>query len=81
MCQFLKRNKKQYRELPPKKVETIPWDTLCVDLNGEYKFTPKGGGKKFQIVPKRDERKYKMATKSGRSVYLQAVTMIDPTPG
>ena len=43
--------------------------------------TPKGGGKKFQIEPKGDEKKYKMTTKSGRSVYLQAVTMIDPATG
>ena len=33
-CQILKRNKKQYRKLPLKEVETIPWDTLCVDLIG-----------------------------------------------
>ena len=78
-CQFLKRNKKQYRKLPPKEAEIIPWDTLCVDLIGKYQFTPKGGGKKFQIVPKGDEKKYKMTTKSGKSVYLQAVTMIDPS--
>ena len=32
-------------------------DTLCIDLIGEYQFTPKGGGKKFQILPKGDERK------------------------
>ena len=80
-CQFLKRKNKQYRKLPPKEVETIPWDTLCVDLIGKYQFTPKGGGKKFQIVPKGDEKKYKMTTKSGRFVYLQAVTMIDLVTG
>ena len=80
-CQFLKRNKKQYGKLPPKEAETIPWDTLCVDLIGKYQFTPKGGGKKFQIPSKGDEKKYKMTTKSGKSVYLQAVTMIDPATG
>ena len=32
-------------------------------------------------MPKVDENKYKMTTKSGRSVYLQAVTMIDPARG
>ena len=80
-CQFLKRNKKQYGKLPPKEAEIIPWDTLCVDLIGKYQFTPKGGGKKFQIVPKGDEKKYKMTTKSGKSIYLQAVTMIDPATG
>ena len=75
-CQFLKRKKK-----PPKEVEAIPWYTLCVDLIGKYQFTPRAGGKKFQIVPKGDEKRYKMTTKSGKSVYLQAVTMIDPATG
>ena len=51
-CQFLKRNKKQYGRLPPKEAETIPWDTLCVDLISKYQFTPKGGEKKFQILLK-----------------------------
>ena len=55
-CQFLKRNEKQYRKLPSKEMETISWDTLCVDLMGKYQFTTKGEGKKFQIVPKGDEK-------------------------
>ena len=46
-CQFLKRNNKQYGTLPPIEAETIPWDTLCVDLIGKSQFTPKGEGKKF----------------------------------
>ena len=37
--------------------------TLCVDLIGNYQFTPKGGGKKFQTTPKRYEKKYKMTIK------------------
>ena len=61
--QFLKRNKKQDGKLFPKEAETIPWDTLYVDLIGKYKFTPKGGGKKFLIVSKGDDNKYKMTTK------------------
>ena len=65
---------KLYRKLPPKDMETIPWDALCVDLIGEYQFTPKRGGKKFQNAPKGDKKKYKMISKSGRSIYLQAVT-------
>ena len=81
MCQFLKRNKKQYGKLPPKDPESIPWDTLCVDLIGKYQFPPKGGGKKFQILPKGDEKKYKMTTKLEKSVKLQVVTMIDPATG
>ena len=58
-CQFLERNKKQYRELPPKEAETIPWDPLCVDLISKYQFTPKAGGKKFQILPKGSEKNIK----------------------
>ena len=79
---FLKRNKKQYGKPPPKGAESISWDTLCEDPIGKYQVTPKGGGKKSQIIPtKGDEKKYKMTTKSGKSVYLQAVTMFDPTTG
>ena len=64
------RNKKLYGKLPPKKAETNPWDVLCVDLIGKYQFSPKGGGKE-----------YTLNTKKGHSVYLQAVTMIDPATG
>ena len=69
-CQFLKRNKKQYGKLPPKKAETNPWDVLCVGLIGKYQLSPKGGGKE-----------YTLNTKKGHSVYLQAVTMIDSATG
>ena len=69
---------KQYRKLPPKEVKTTLRDTLYVDQIGKYQFIPKGGGKKFQIVSKGDEKKFKMTTKSVKSIYLQAVTMIDP---
>ena len=63
-------------------METILWDTLCVQLIiGKYQCTPKGEGKKFQILPKGDEKKYEMTTKLGKSVYLQAVTMIDQATG
>ena len=27
---------KKYGKLPPKKPETIPWHTLCIDLIGPY---------------------------------------------
>ena len=40
----------------PKEAETKPWDTLCFDLIGKYQFPPKGGGMKFQILPKADEK-------------------------
>ena len=41
-CQFLKRNKKLFGKLLPKDTESKPWDTLFVNLIGEYQFTPKG---------------------------------------
>ena len=47
-----------------------PWDVLCVDLIGQHQFTPKDGG-----------QKYRMTTKNGKTVYLQAVTMIDTATG
>ena len=75
-CQFLKRNKKQYGKLHPKVSHT-----LCVRLIGTYQLTPNGGGKQSQMVEKGDTKKLKMTTKSGKSVYLQAVTMINPTTG
>ena len=80
-CQFLKRRKGNYGKLPAKEAETTPWDVLCVDLIGRYQFTPKGGGKKYSIKPKKEDEKYQMTTQSGKSVYLQAVTMIDPATG
>ena len=30
-----------------------PWDVLFVDLIGQYLFTPKGGGKKYQMTTKK----------------------------
>ena len=68
--QFLKRNKKQYGKLPPKEIESKPWEVLCVDLIGQYQFKPKGKDKKYQ-----------MTTKNGNTIYLQAVTMIDSATG
>ena len=34
--QLNKRNKKKYGHLPEKQAEAIPWDVLCVDLQGPY---------------------------------------------
>ena len=48
--QFLKRYKKQYEKLQPKEVESKTCDILCVDVIGQYQFTPKGGGKKYQMT-------------------------------
>ena len=67
-CQKLKCNKKKYGKLPPKQAEAVPWDTLYRDLIGPYKFFTKGGGKE-----------YKLEAKKGNTLYLQAVSMIDPT--
>ena len=39
VCQFLKRNKKQYGKLPPKEAESKHWDVLCLDLIGQYQFS------------------------------------------
>ena len=40
-CQRLKKKKKKkkYGKLPPKNVELIPWDTVCIDLVGPYTVT------------------------------------------
>ena len=46
------------------------WDTLCIDLIGKYRMTPNKGG-----------RKYAMNDKKDKDVYLQAITMMDPTTG
>ena len=69
-CQFLKRGKKKYGKLPPKQAEAQPWETLCVDLIGEYKFTTA-----------EKQSRYRMTTTEGRTVHLRAVTMIDPATG
>ena len=80
-CQRLKRGKKKYGKLPPKEAEAQPWDTLCVDLIGKYQFTTKGGGAEYKISPPPSNEKYKLKTKNGNTVYLQAITMIDPATG
>ena len=54
----------------PKEAENIPCDVLYIELIEQYQFTPKGGGKKYQ-----------MTTKNGKIVYIQVVTMIDPATG
>ena len=41
MCQFLKRNKKQYGKLPPKEADTNLWFTLCEDLIGKTNLSQK----------------------------------------
>jgi hypothetical protein len=39
--QINKRRSQKYGHLPPKTVYTIPWECLCVDLNGPYTLTAK----------------------------------------
>ena len=41
-CQLTKRVTQKYGHLPVKKAETIPWQTLCVDLIGPYTIHRKG---------------------------------------
>ena len=79
-CHFLKRNKKQYEKLPPKEVETEPWDNLCVDLIYKYQFIPKGLRMEFQIKPKGDEKNFKITTKSEKPPTYK-LTMVDQTTG
>ena len=67
---MLKRNKKKNCKLSQKDTESKAWDLLCVDLIGQYQFTPKGRGKKYQMI-----------TKNGKTVYLQAVIMMDTATG
>jgi hypothetical protein len=35
-CQINKRRSQKYGHLPPKTINTIPWECLCVDLIGPY---------------------------------------------
>ena len=79
--QFLERNKKLYGKHSPREAKTKLWHTLCVDLIDNYQFTTKGGGKKFQITPQGIWKKFQMTIKSGNSVYLQAITMVDTATG
>ena len=42
-CQINKKKQQKYGKLPTKIVETIPWETLCVDLIGPYTLKAKDG--------------------------------------
>ena len=48
-CQLTKRTKKKYGHLPTKEAETIPWDTLCVDLIGPYNIQRKNQKKPLTL--------------------------------
>ena len=55
---FLKRNNKQYGKQPPKKTESKPWDVLYINPIGQYQFTPKDGGEKYQMTTINDKSVY-----------------------
>ena len=40
-CQNFKKKRKKYSKLPPKQVDLIPWECICVDLVGPYTVTDK----------------------------------------
>ena len=42
-CQKFKKKRKRYGKLPPKQVDLIPWECVCVDLVGPYTVTDKTG--------------------------------------
>ena len=42
-CQIGKHCKQKYGKLPPKRVELIPWKTVCVNLIGPYTVEAKDG--------------------------------------
>jgi len=48
-CQLTKRTKKKYGHLPTKEAETVPWDTLCVDLIGPYNIQRKNQKKPLTL--------------------------------
>ena len=49
ICQLTKRHNKKYGKLPPKQAESEPWDKLCIDLIGPYKFNQPGKNKPFEL--------------------------------
>jgi len=42
VCQLTKKTRKKYGHLPPKEAESVPWETLCVDLIGPYTINRTG---------------------------------------
>ena len=49
--------------------------------NWQISIHPKRKKNEIQNGLKEEEKKYKMTTKSGKSVYLQACNLIDPATG
>ena len=48
-CQLTKPKLKQYGHLPPKEVEEIPWERLCIDLIGPYTISAKRKSDKITL--------------------------------
>ena len=42
-CQLAKRKRHKYGHLPPRKVDDVPWKTVCCDLIGPYTIKGKDG--------------------------------------
>ena len=42
-CQRHKKKRKKYSKLPPKQVDLIPWECVCIDLVGPYTVPDKTG--------------------------------------
>ena len=50
-CQSIEKKKKKYNKIPPKNVELIPWDIVCIDLVGPYTVTePKDNDRILNII-------------------------------
>ena len=43
----VQKKKKKYNKIPPKNVELIPWDTVCIDLVGPYTVTNQKDNDRF----------------------------------
>ena len=42
-CQLAKRKRHRYGHLPPRKVDNVPWKTVCCNLIGPYTIKGKDG--------------------------------------
>ena len=42
-CQKIKKSKKKYEKLPPKDVTMVLWETIFIDLIGQYTVTDRLG--------------------------------------
>ena len=70
-CQLTKKSSQKLGHLPPKKAEVIPWETLCIDLIGEYSIDTKVATTDSKGQPKT----------INKTLTLHCLTMIDPATG